>query len=213
LDLIDEQFGAFLAVTLLLIVTPGPDTALVTRNALRDGTRAASLTALGVGAGTLAWATASALGLAVLLERSLVAFTVIKLAGAAYLIGLGLRSLFEGAGAGDVAAAATPLRQPQQRDRFAGFKQGLLSNVLNPKVGVFFVAVFPQFVGPTDDSARIVSLVVAYEAMLLLWLTLIGFLVERVGRSRAGAHVRAAVHRLTGAVLIGLGLRLALYRR
>src|SRR6266850_3212761 len=89
----DGRFGAWIAVAIVLIVTPGPDTALIIRNALRSGARCAALSALGVGAGSSLWAAASVLGLAVLLEGSELAFTVFKYAGAAYLVYLGLRSL------------------------------------------------------------------------------------------------------------------------
>src|SRR5712691_59617 len=91
---LDARFGAYLAVAALLIVTPGPDTALVTRHALLAGRRAASFTTLGIGTGSVIWALASVLGIVVLLEESVVAFTVLKFVGAAYLGYLGLRSLF-----------------------------------------------------------------------------------------------------------------------
>jgi threonine/homoserine/homoserine lactone efflux protein len=209
----DERFGAFLAVAALLIVTPGPDTALVTRNALRPGSPAAWLTAAGVGAGTRAWAIASALGVAVLLERSLIAFTALKLGGAAYLAYLGLRSLLEGFRPKDDALVSSPLGRPAPLDHVGAFRQVFLSNLLNPKVGVFFVAVIPQFVQPADPPGRFLVMLVAYEAMLLGWLGVFGLIVGRVGRSPAGARVRRAMQRVTGVVLIGLGVRLAFERR
>jgi len=210
--LVDASFGAFLVVSALLIVTPGPDTALITRNALRAGPRAAARTALGVGVGTLGWAAASALGVAALLERSMIAFTLLKLAGAAYLGYLGLRSLIDSFRT-DRPPVAAPIRPSRRLDDRAALRQGLLSNLLNPKVGVFFVAVIPQFVGPGDAPARLVLMLLAYEAMLLAWLTVFGYLVSRAGRSRAGARVRRALTRVTGVVLIALGIRLAFERR
>src|SRR6266581_962385 len=107
---LDARFGAYLAVAALLIVTPGPDTALVIRNALFAGRRAASFTTLGIGVGSIIWALASVLGIAVLLEESVVAFTVFKFAGAAYLGYLGLRSLiasFQGSKQPGVTTHAT----------------------------------------------------------------------------------------------------------
>src|SRR6266853_4148881 len=103
----DSRFGAYLAVAALLIVTPGPDTALVTRNALLAGRRAASFTTLGIGAGSIIWALASVLGIATLLERSVLVFTVFKFAGAAYLGYLGLRSLIASFRGGRHAAWTT----------------------------------------------------------------------------------------------------------
>lgn len=211
---VDSRFAAFLAVAALLILTPGPDTALVVRNALRSGRRAASVTALGVGVGTLWWATAAVLGIAVILETSAIAFTVLKLAGAAYLAYLGLRSLLASlpgrkGEAGHAAAerASTPLP-----DR-AAFRQGVLSNLFNPKTGAFFVTVIPQFVSLGDPPARLLLMLVAYETLLLVWLNLYGYAVDRAGRSRLGSRLREGLSRATGVVLIALGVRLALERR
>ncbi len=203
---LDARFAAFVAVSALLIVTPGPDMALVTRNALRGGTRLAALTGLGVGAGTAAWAAASVLGLAVVLEGSLVAFTLMKLAGATYLLYLGVRTL---------------LRRPVQpasgvrvrRASGSAFAQGMLNNLLNPKAAVIFVTVLPQFVRPGDSRLRLLLMLLCWELMLVAWLALYGHLVTRTGRSRAGRRVAMAIERLTGFVLIGLGLRLAFERR
>src|SRR2546423_11021771 len=143
----DARLLAYFAVSTLLIVTPGPDTALVVRNALRSGPRAASLTALGVAAGSAVWAFASILGLAVILEASLVAFTVLKLAGAAYLAYLGLRSLL------GRRTAHGPAPTPHR----TAFAQGLVNNLLNPKAAVIFVAVMPQFIEAGDPPARFVA--------------------------------------------------------
>src|SRR5690349_16927380 len=109
MDVIDARFVAYLTVSAILIMTPGPDMALVTRNALRGGRRAASLTALGVSAGIFVCAVASAMGVAVLLERSVIAFTVLKLAGAAYLAVLGLRSLIDSFRSGQTGGTSEPI--------------------------------------------------------------------------------------------------------
>lgn len=205
---IDVRFAIFVALSALLIVTPGPDTALIIRNALAGGPRASTLTAFGVAVGTLVWTAAATLGVGVILERSSAAFALLKLAGAAYLCYLGVRSLLtrspEEPGP---AAANAPLG-----DRGA-FAQGLLSNLLNPKTGAFFVTVLPQFLQPGDSPLRLVALVAVFEAMLLVWLIAYGHVVSRLGRSGLGARVRLAMTRLTGLVLIGLGARLAFERR
>src|SRR5258708_15663814 len=145
---LDARFGAYLAVAALLIVTPGPDTALVTRNALLAGRRAASFTTLGIGAGSIIWALASVLGIAALLEASVVAFTVFKFAGAAYLGYLGLRSpiaSFWGEKQAAVTAPAPPAAQLRKR---AAFRHGLLGNLLNPKVASRLYRDLPTFSHP-----------------------------------------------------------------
>jgi threonine/homoserine/homoserine lactone efflux protein len=236
ITLVDARFAAYIGISALLIVTPGPDTALVTRNALVAGRRAASATTTGIGAGSVVWAVASVLGVAVLLERSVTAFTIFKLAGAAYLCFLGVRALLPGlrvgrrlsephAGTGGEAIAPpgrvsdTPpairpsnIRLPRLRARSA-FQQGLTSNLLNPKAGAIFATVLPQFIQPGDSPMRLGLMLLAYEAMLFAWLNLYGALVSRAGRSRAGGRVRAWLERATGAVLIALGIRLAVERR
>ncbi len=208
----DARFVTYLAVSALLIIVPGPDMALVTRNALGSGRRAASVTALGVGLGILGWAVASAIGVGVLLERSAIAFTVLKLAGAAYLGYLGLRSLLAGFRQGHVVAGQPGLR-PKRLDDWRALKQGILCNLLNPKAGVIFVSILPQFVRPGDPPLRLALMLAAFEVILLIWLNLYGYLISRAANSRAGSHVRKWLERATGVVLIGLGVRLALQRR
>jgi len=179
---VDGRLLAYFAVSALLIVTPGPDTALVVRNALRSGPRAASLTALGVA----------------------VAFTVLKLAGAAYLAYLGLRSLL-GRGAAHGPAARTPHR--------TAFVQGLVNNLLNPKAAVIFVAVMPQFIEAGDPPVRFVAMLAGYEAIMLVWLNLYAVVLGRAGRTAAAGRLRRAFDRGVGVVLIALGLRLAFEER
>jgi len=197
----DARLLAYFAVSALLIVTPGPDTALVVRNALRSGPRSASLTALGVAAGSAVWAFASLLGLAVILEASAVAFALLKLAGAAYLCYLGARSVL-GGGTVHRARVAMPHR--------TAFTQGLLNNLLNPKAAVIFVAVMPQFIAPGDPPGRFVLMLAGYEAIMLVWLNLYAVALGRIGRTAAADRVRRIFDRAIGAILIGLGLRLAL---
>jgi len=175
----------------LLIFTPGPDTALVIRNALGSGARAATATAFGIGLGSVAWAVASLLGVAVILETSATAFTVLKLGH---------------------GRPAKPSAQPMLDDRTA-FQQGLLGNLLNPKAAAIFVTVFPQFIEPGDSPLRLLLMLAAFEAVLLPWLALYGQVVSRAGRSPAGDRVRAWLNRATGVVLVGLGVRLAFERR
>jgi RhtB (resistance to homoserine/threonine) family protein len=207
----DGRFAAWIAVAVVLIVTPGPDTALIVRNALRAGARSASLSALGVAAGSSAWAAASVLGVAVLLQSSEVAFNVLKYAGAAYLVYLGLRSIIRTFGTADPGdLAQTP---PKRREASSAFGQGVLNNLLNPKAGAIFVTVMPQFIEPQDSVLRLVLMVACYDAMVVAWLCLYGFVVSRAGRSRVGARLRKGLERITGTVMIGLGVRLAFEHR
>ncbi len=207
----DARFGAWLALSAVLIVTPGPDTALVIRNALRSGARAASLTALGVGLGSLAWAAAAAMGVALILERSVAAFTVLKLAGAGYLVYLGLRSIL-----GDSRrrpARTSPSLPGLALDDRGAIGQGLLNNLLNPKAGAFFVTILPQFVTPGDLTSRLVLMMLAYEVMVVGWLVAYGVVVSRARRRLVGSRIQRWMERATGAVLLALGARLALERR
>lgn len=204
---LDGRLLAWVALSALIIATPGPDTALIIRNALMGGPRASTMSALGVAVGILAWAAAATLGVGVLLERSSTAFTILKLAGAAYLCYLGARSLFGRPGE-DVPVAVLATLD----DRVA-WGQGLFSNLLNPKTGAFFVTVMPQFTVAGDPALRLVLMVAIFEVMLLAWLIPYGHLVSRLGRSGLGARVRRFMTRVTGVVLIGLGARLAFERR
>lgn len=198
---------AWVALSALLIATPGPDTALIIRNALAAGPRASTMSALGVAAGTVVWVSASAVGVGLLLERSSMAFTILKVAGGAYLCYLGLRSLFSNQPAEVAAPTVAKLN-----DRSA-LSQGLFSNLLNPKTGAFFVTVMPQFMIPGDPVIRLLLMVGAFEVMLLAWLIAYGHVVSRLGRSGLGIRVRQVMTRLTGLVLIGFGARLAFERR
>lgn len=204
----DARFGAYLVVATLLIVTPGPDTAMVTRNALLAGRRAAMYTALGIGAGSVVWALASVLGIAVLLEKSVVAFTVCKFVGAAYLGYLGVRSLIASFRGSKQEAGTSLAPQRLVLNRRVAFRHGFLSNVLNPKAGAIFATALPQFINSGDSPLRLALMLLAYEAILLSWLSFYGYLVNRAGQSRFGTRVRAILQGVTGVVLLALGVRL-----
>lgn len=208
----DARLAAFVLLSVLLIVTPGPDTALIIRNALAGGPRASTFSAVGVSVGTLVWVLAATLGVGVLLERSSSAFTVLKLAGAVYLVYLGARSLF-GRGEHPLPEGEPSAGQHLKSSCRNALRQGLMSNLLNPKTGAFFVTVMPQFLLPGDPPQRLAIMVVAFETILLMWLIAYGHAVSRLGRTGPGLRLRRAMTRVSGAVLIGLGARLALERR
>jgi threonine/homoserine/homoserine lactone efflux protein len=197
----------FLALATLVVVTPGVDMALVTKNALVHGRRAALLTAAGVNVGIMLWACAAALGLAALLAASAAAFTVVKLAGAAYLVLLGLRTLLaRDRGLGDAGV------RPAPRDLHA-FRQGLVNNALNPKIAVFFTSVLPQFAGAQPSPGALIVLGLLFSALGWAWLLLYATIAARGRDVLRRERVRRALSRVTGVVLVGLGVRLALDRR
>jgi len=204
----DGRFAAYLLVSAVLIVTPGPDMALVARNAVKGGYPAARSTAFGVGAGILFWGAFSGVGLAAALAASAVLFSWLKLAGAVFLATLGARSLWAAARAKDAPRAAG---QPDPTGVHGAFVQGLVGNLLNPKAGAIFVAVVPQFVERADSPLRIAAMTVAFAVMVTVWLNGYGFLIVKAAK-RFGPTVQRALDGIAGAVMVGLGVRLALER-
>jgi threonine/homoserine/homoserine lactone efflux protein len=207
---LDARLIAWVALSALLIATPGPDTALIIRNALAAGPRASTMSALGVAVGTLVWVTGSAVGVGLLLESSSTAFTILKLAGAAYLFYLGVQSIRSSPHRRRPAGAAGA---PHGVGSPGAWAQGLFSNLLNPKTGAFFVTVMPQFTVHGDPPSRLLVMVAVFELMLVAWLIAYGHVVSRLGRSGIGSRLRQAMTKVTGVVLIGLGARLAFERR
>ena len=202
---------AFLGVAALVIVTPGPDTALVTKNALLYGRRPALATAFGVNTGLLVWTIASALGVAAVVHASATAFTAMKLIGAAYLIWLGIQTL---RAAGRRGAADEAVNGGRRLDVRRGFRQGLISNLANPKIAAFFTSLLPQFITPGRPVlVPFLLLGGLFVAMTLAWLCAYALMASKAGGLLTRPRVRAGLDRLTGIVLIGLGLQLATERR
>jgi threonine/homoserine/homoserine lactone efflux protein len=199
---------AFLGVSLVLIMTPGPDTALVIRNTLGGGRTGGFATALGVAVGLTIWAAATSLGVAALLQTSAPLFLAIKYAGAAYLVVLGAQALRAAIFAKDhgaptaLNAAPTPAR--------VAFRQGLISNLSNPKIAVFFPSLLPQF-APANGAGFVglLSLGLLFAALTLMWLSFSTMILGRAGDMLRRAKVRRTLEGLTGGALIALGLRLA----
>ena len=203
------NFGAFLAVAVVVIVTPGPDTALTIRNALVGGRRGGILTAAGVVTGLATWALAASTGVAALLQASAPAFLALKLAGAAYLAYLGAHSLVRAVRRR--AHADLPGRLPTAAP--AAYRQGLLSNLGNPKIAVFFVSLLPQFTPRGQASfAALLGLGLVFSAMTFVWLTGYAVLVARAKAFFRRGAVGRLLDGLTGVVLIALGVRIATER-
>jgi len=195
---------AFFGVAVLVIATPGPDTALTIRNTLLGGRRSGILTAVGVAAGQALWTLATSAGLAALLVASEPVFRGVRYAGAAYLGLLGLQALRTAAGS---HAARSATRQAGASRR-AAFRQGLVSNLTNPKMIAFFPALLPQF-APAGAFAALLALGLIFSSLTLLWLSGYAVVVAKAGDVLRHGRLRRALEGLTGGVLIGLGLRLA----
>ena len=175
--------------------------ALVLRNTLRGGRPAGFRTVAGIAVGLLVWATLSALGVAAVLAASATVFTVLKLAGAAYLVYLGVQSLLA------LRRGEATVEAPKAAG--SPFRQGLVTNLLNPKLAVLFTTLLPQFISQDDPASMSALLAAIFLAIGLTWLVAYTMIVGVVARSRTFRRVTEAV---TGVVLIALGVRLALER-
>src|SRR5918994_2014800 len=184
---IDGQLLAFAGVALVVSVSPGPDMALVLRNTLRGGRTAGFRTVAGIAVGVLASPTT--------------VFTVLKLAGAAYLVYLGVQSL--------LAIRRGDARVETPKPAGSPFRQGLVTNLLNPKLAVLFTTLLPQFISQDDPAGKSALLAAIFLAIGLTWLVVYTLIVRVVARSR---RFRVVTEAITGVVLIGLGARLALER-
>jgi threonine/homoserine/homoserine lactone efflux protein len=196
------ELVAFLGVSAIVIATPGPDTALTIRNTLMGGRRAGIFTAFGVSGGQAIWTVATAAGIAALLAASEPAFLAVKIAGSAYLVWLGLQAI--------LAAIRGHARPAVQAPKRSAYRQGLLSNLGNPKMAAFFPSLLPQFAG---SFLLLLALGLTFCVLTLAWLTAYAIAVARAGDFLSRPAIHRAVQAVTGAVLVALGLRLATERR
>ena len=196
----------FVPVAALLTITPGAATALVVRNAARGGRRHAFFTTSGNSLGVLAWGCFAAVGIAAVVAASAAVFDAVKLGGAVVLVVIGLRSIRRGPAEGAETAVAV--------SGHAALREGLLTSLANPKLAVFFVALFPQFIprgaAVLPSALAMVGVIVTVD---LVWYSLLAFLVARARRAFLAGGWGRRIERMTGAVLIGLGIRLAFERR
>lgn len=207
--MIDTQFLAFAGISLLLAVTPGPDMAVVTKNALAHGRRGVVLTTSGIGLALVIWVCATAIGLSALLRTSGQVLFALKLVGASYLAYLGIRTLIESRVRPADMLAGVPPAAPAH----AVFRQGFLSAISNPKLGVFFVTFLPQFVLAGQAALpRLLELGVTFAVIGWLWMNAYGLFVTRLRSVITAPRVRQWMQRVTAVVLLGFGARLALER-
>lgn len=188
----------FLLVALVVTMTPGPATVLVLRIAARDGRRAALGAVVGNEVGVFAWAVLSALGVSSLIVASQVAYDVLRFAGAAVLVVLGVRSLLHR----EPGVPALP--------RWTGWRTGLVSSAANPKLAIFFVALFPQFLAP-HEAVLPAALAMAGVIVLLdfAWFGTLAWTVDRAGRVLR-PKMRRVMEQTMGGIMIALGLRVAI---
>ncbi len=204
---------AFAIAALVLIMMPGPDQALITRNALVGGRYGGLLTMVGGVLGLTVHAGAAALGLAALLLASTTAFTVLKIVGAVYLLWLALQMLRSAARSRRQPPADQPVAMPQRRSAY--LRQGFLSNALNPKVALFFVTFLPQFlsVGTGSPQAEALLLSAIFALLYLAWFGLYIAAVDRLGRWLRRPKVQARIEQITGLALLSVAVRLAIASR
>jgi threonine/homoserine/homoserine lactone efflux protein len=193
---------AFLGVSAIVIVSPGQDTALTIRNSLLGGRRGGILTAAGVSTGQAVWALAASFGVAALLRASEPAFVALRLVGAVYLVYLGGQALI--AAFRRAPASSSPTRRGL--DGRVAYRQGVLSNLGNPKMAVFFTSLLPQF---GSSFAGLLALGLTFCCLTLVWLSAYAIAVDRAGDFLRRARIRRALDAATGTVLVAFGLRLA----
>jgi threonine/homoserine/homoserine lactone efflux protein len=202
-----SKYGEFLAFAAVLIVIPGPDFAVVTKNTLVGGRRRGRWTALGVSSSNLVQGTAAAFGLSALIIRVQPLFQAIKWAGVAYLVYLGVQAL-RSARRGEYA----PLDdEPTGNDKqnVAGWRQGFISNITNPKVLVFYLAVLPQFLTPGAGLGWLLLLAWSHAVLGLAYLLVLVAGLHGARRLLMRRKVRRSLDATTGAVLLGFGAKLA----
>jgi threonine/homoserine/homoserine lactone efflux protein len=203
----------FILAATLLTITPGVDTAMVLRTSTSCGPRDGAAAAFGICLGLLAWGMSAAFGLTALLAASEVAFEIVKWAGAAYLVYLGVKLLMRQRIS--LSTDKTSLESPlKSKEKNGAFYRGFLSNILNPKVGVFYVTFLPQFI-PHGMNVACFSLLLAsiHVLITLVWFAVLIALTIPLGRFLSRPHVVRNLDRLTGCVFVGFGVRLAAAKR
>lgn len=219
--MIDSRLIAFAGLALVLVLTPGANIMLVIRSTLARGPRAGVVSALGIALGHFVHASASALGLSLLLRTSDAAFTAMKVLGAAYLAYLGVRSFVAAwrgrsrtfdAVEGEESHASSDPAPPRPSRRF--LLDGFLCNVLNPKVALFYLALLPQFIAPGEPVlAKSLLLAAIHACISISWQSILSLALGTIRPLLARPAVYRTLEAITGSLLIGFGIRLALATR
>jgi threonine/homoserine/homoserine lactone efflux protein len=211
---LSQSLLGFLAISILVIVTPGPDTAMTIRGALMGGRSGGLFTAFGVAIGQIIWALATSAGIVALLLASETAFHTIKLAGAAYLMFLGARSVLAALHGDGANGEGPPKAEVRLLSPLAAFRQGLISDLGNPKMAVFFVSVLPQFAEPGEGMlSSLAVLGVIFSGLTFAWLALYSIAFSVLADIFRRGRIRRAFDLTMGLILIALGLRLAIQSR
>jgi len=206
------EFGVFVLMSLAIIITPGSDVALVTKNTLTHGKRGGIITVLGITAGVVVHILAAALGISAIIAQSAMLFTVIKYIGAVYLVYLGIQSLRS---LRNKASRSEPAGQESEPAHgLSSFRQGLLSNVFNPKVAIFFLTFLPQFITTTETAfSQILLMGSTYAVLGIVWLFIYVWLIEAMRTFFRKPAAHKAMQGVTGTMLVAMGVTLALDKR
>lgn len=216
MHLFDPQLLAFTAVVAVLTVSPGADTMLVIRNVLARGPKAGVLTSLGIGGGVFVHATLSALGLSLILVRSSAAFEIVKLAGAAYLVYLGARSIVQALNTAEdqTSPLSGPVSTDQPGSHWRSVSEGMFTNLLNPKVAIFYLAFLPQFIRPGEAVLARSMLMATIHCLLgLVWLSVVSYFLGRARMLLTRPVVRRWLEAASGSILVAFGVRLLLEKQ
>ena len=214
--MVDPQVIAFTGIAALLTITPGADTMMILRSVFARGQKAGILTMIGICSGLFFHATLSALGLSLILVRSAAAFEIVKLLGACYLIFLGAQSLWRARSAASDTHFSLPANTVtrHKKENWKAFFEGTLTNLLNPKVAIFYLAFLPQFISPHDwIFGKSVLLASIHFTQGIIWYSILIFSLGRMRTLLVRPRVKQGLEALSGAILIAFGVRLALERR
>ncbi|WP_078410570.1 LysE family translocator [Priestia abyssalis] len=202
-----NEFLTFFVLSLFVVMSPGIDTALITKTTIATGKKTGFQMALGISTGSLVHTFAAAFGLSAILLQSAAAFEIVKYAGAVYLLYLGVSSLW----ASNKKQTIEGENLPELNKKGSPFKQGLLSNVLNPKVAMFFLTFLPQFVTPGESTTQqLIIMGIVYTVLSITWFFIYVYFINYMREWLLSPNVQKWMDKATGLVLIGFGLKLAL---
>ena len=211
MDLINSQLLAFVTVTLVLTIAPGVDTFIIMRNVLRGGQKDGFYTATGICSGLFVHASLSALGISVILVRSATLFNFVKIIGAIYLVWLGISSIYSAIKYKNSFILAQGTIAKEELYPAKSFREGLFSNVLNPKPAIFYLAFFPQFINPGDPVfIKTMFLASIQFAIGISWLVMLSFFVSRIKNYIGKPSIKRILDTLSGSILIAFGIKIGL---